>query len=449
MSKKSLLHDRTFLSKQVPKSTKYSHVGPSIDTGSSTLNHLRKLKDNHVPHKYLDNELFVRLKPVLLGRLIYETQMEVDVSAVEDAIVSRMTSPTPFPGAGGGRPIYSRNNPHPMHSADSVGALMADHPTPTPAASVYAPFSSTPIPSHRQQYEPLISGSINGSRSVLTSSHASMLSAPGQHGQRLNGSADSGYGSRVPYLLLDVREASAWAKCHIVGALPYPAVFIKRDQMSRDLVMYRNREDKVIVLYDDDESIAVPAAQTLAERGFSNVYVLSGGINHLVERLSGILIGDPPTPPKLKRATTSTTSLPKIRTAASSASASSTSTSSPASRRSSSLAALAPPQSDDSIPPQSGCFNMHDLERSLQYHALRSATPASIAGSQLTSRASSRMSVASTMYAGPMAASGPRRTSGSGGGMVSADVRRGPTPAGRVGVGSGSGARGPSKLGRS
>jgi centrosomal protein CEP41 len=39
----------------------------------------------------------------------------------------------------------------------------------------------------------------------------------------------------------------------------------------------KNKEDKLIVVYDEDESIAAPVATTMFQKGIDNVYLLSGG----------------------------------------------------------------------------------------------------------------------------------------------------------------------------
>ena len=37
----------------------------------------------------------------------------------------------------------------------------------------------------------------------------------------------------------------------------------------------------MIIIYDDDERIAAPAGKLFVERGVENVYVLTGGCEHL------------------------------------------------------------------------------------------------------------------------------------------------------------------------
>jgi hypothetical protein len=41
--------------------------------------------------------------------------------------------------------------------------------------------------------------------------------------------------------------------------------------------MQKNREGKIIVIYDEDERIAPYAATTLVQRGYDNLFMLSGG----------------------------------------------------------------------------------------------------------------------------------------------------------------------------
>ena len=47
--------------------------------------------------------------------------------------------------------------------------------------------------------------------------------------------------------------------------------------ISLDLICQKNREGKVIVIYDNDERLAPNAATTLVQRGYDNIFMLSGG----------------------------------------------------------------------------------------------------------------------------------------------------------------------------
>ncbi len=46
----------------------------------------------------------------------------------------------------------------------------------------------------------------------------------------------------------------------------------------REMLHYKNKEGKLIIVYDYDESISHKFATTLVQRGYDNVFMLSGGI---------------------------------------------------------------------------------------------------------------------------------------------------------------------------
>ncbi|KAF6039829.1 CEP41 [Bugula neritina] len=47
------------------------------------------------------------------------------------------------------------------------------------------------------------------------------------------------------------------------------------------LLLDKNQPGKVIILYDEDERVAPKAATTLVERGYDNLFLLSGGMSHI------------------------------------------------------------------------------------------------------------------------------------------------------------------------
>jgi hypothetical protein len=42
----------------------------------------------------------------------------------------------------------------------------------------------------------------------------------------------------------------------------------------------KNKENKYIIVYDEDESIAANVATTMFQKGIDNIYLLSGGFNN-------------------------------------------------------------------------------------------------------------------------------------------------------------------------
>lgn len=41
--------------------------------------------------------------------------------------------------------------------------------------------------------------------------------------------------------------------------------------------LQKNKEGRMLILYDNDERVAAPAAALMIQKGWENVYVLSGG----------------------------------------------------------------------------------------------------------------------------------------------------------------------------
>ena len=83
----------------------------------------------------------------------------------------------------------------------------------------------------------------------------------------------------LPYLLLDLRDHDDYEQCHIITALNYPTAMLSRsmNNESPELLAYKNQPGKIIAVYDDDEKLGCRAATTLVQRGYDNLFLLSGG----------------------------------------------------------------------------------------------------------------------------------------------------------------------------
>jgi rhodanese-related sulfurtransferase len=78
----------------------------------------------------------------------------------------------------------------------------------------------------------------------------------------------------APHALLDVRERAAFERGHIYRATPLP-----RRLIELRLPALVTAPATLIVLYDDDGGLAALAAATLAEMGYTEVFVLTGGLD--------------------------------------------------------------------------------------------------------------------------------------------------------------------------
>ncbi|NXL53405.1 CEP41 protein, partial [Podilymbus podiceps] len=105
-----------------------------------------------------------------------------------------------------------------------------------------------------------------------------------------------------PFLLLDVRDRDAYDQCHIVGgeeartpSSPALAEAIFYKLILSSSTYQKNAHGKIIILYDNDERLASQAATTMCERGFENLFMLSGGLKVLAQKIpEGLITGSLP-----------------------------------------------------------------------------------------------------------------------------------------------------------
>ena len=63
------------------------------------------------------------------------------------------------------------------------------------------------------------------------------------------------------------------------------------DRIIPELYRFKNAPDKLIIIYTNDERTGCPAASLLSEKGYDNVYLLSGGIEAFLEDFPGLVEG--------------------------------------------------------------------------------------------------------------------------------------------------------------
>jgi hypothetical protein len=84
-----------------------------------------------------------------------------------------------------------------------------------------------------------------------------------------------------PFLLLDVRdEGDSTLTGVIAHTRPFTQAHLHQDKYFPELRRYKNLEGTLIVFYDEDEKagLASSMATQLVERGWENVFVLTGGV---------------------------------------------------------------------------------------------------------------------------------------------------------------------------
>ena len=101
-----------------------------------------------------------------------------------------------------------------------------------------------------------------------------------------------GITSDTKFILLDLREEDEFSKYHIKEAINFPAPNISRDKVIPELYRFRNKEDKLIIVYMNDERSGSTSAKTFYEKGYDNIYLLSGGLEEFMMAYPDLIIGD-------------------------------------------------------------------------------------------------------------------------------------------------------------
>ena len=100
---------------------------------------------------------------------------------------------------------------------------------------------------------------------------------------RTSASQLAGLSAETKFVLLDMREEDEYLKWHIREAINFPAPNMHRDKAFAQLLPFKNAADKLIVVYMNDERQGTFHAKGLFEKGFDNVYLLTGGIEKFQE----------------------------------------------------------------------------------------------------------------------------------------------------------------------
>ena len=100
-----------------------------------------------------------------------------------------------------------------------------------------------------------------------------------------------GITDQTSFLLLDLREPEEYDFWRIKESINYPVMNIARDKMIPELFRFKNKANKLIIVYMNDERRGVAAANLLSEKGFENVFLLSGGIENFNEEFHHLVEG--------------------------------------------------------------------------------------------------------------------------------------------------------------
>ncbi|CAH8855186.1 unnamed protein product [Trichobilharzia szidati] len=247
------------LEKVIPRNPKYEDIEPTIDTGASLSKYLKRMEEIRENYKMKDNEIFKRMKVATFVQLILQ--------------IAEVRQNTKSCGK----------------DVSNVTAEIADKSSVTSKSkngnsSVQS--NGDPPPTARSTLESLVTG-IGEFDTYFGQSRSHIPDSTG----RLTSLLD------YPYLLLDVRDRDEYDACHIITARNYPIAMLSRSVNfeTTEMLAYRNRSDHIIIIYDEDERLAPRAATTLVQRGYCNLFMLSGGLKVAWKLFpEGLIIGTIP-----------------------------------------------------------------------------------------------------------------------------------------------------------
>jgi len=109
-----------------------------------------------------------------------------------------------------------------------------------------------------------------------------------------------GITANTSFLLLDLRDPEDYNLWRIKESINYPAPNISRDKVIPELYRFKNQPEKLIIVYMFDERVGSQYAQLFSEKGYENVFLLSGGCEEFLEKYSDLCEGRSVPVPKSK-----------------------------------------------------------------------------------------------------------------------------------------------------
>lgn len=279
MSSKRSIGNTEYLKKRIPQNPKYQHVKTRLDTGCSLSKYMERLEEIKKNYRYRKDELFKRLKVTTFAQLV------IQVASVSELNSSVCDGETP------------RLEDNMSVLSDAERDRLSEHTNGSPQA--------LPSPGHLIENNNESGDAGHSPRSTLQSVISGVgeldLDKAGQNVFNLTPLPtprlfDQPYPD-CPYLLLDVRDREQYNQCHIISAYSYPIATLSRtmNPYTKEVLDYKNAPGKIIIVYDEDERIASQAATTMCERGFENLFMLSGGLKVIAQMFpEGITTGTIP-----------------------------------------------------------------------------------------------------------------------------------------------------------
>ena len=271
------------LDKKIVKNPRYKNVENVVDTGNNLRKELEKLEEVHQYYKFRNDEVFRRVNINNLVRLLIEqTKLEYQVNPpvrannVEAELMFENKSE--FNDSVADELDFDMNDlniePEVEDVNDDIRSIIHSHYDPQSARGE----------SRRAETRP--------PRRVASS--VDVVNGIGEMDQDQVRDSKPEERDRRPFVILDVRETEEYSRAHLVYSQSYHHTRLNRafDYETKEMLRVKNRPGHILVVCDNDETQASKFATTLTQRGYDNVFMLSGGLR--VAQLkypSGLVVG--------------------------------------------------------------------------------------------------------------------------------------------------------------
>lgn len=255
-----IIGDEKLLQKKIPSNKRYNGIEARVDTGKSLTRYMKKIEEMQLNSQSRKDELFKRMKITTLAQLV----LQVANIAMQDEEGSEFS-----PRSDVTNDISVVNEVSPKTSTSSLDDVQS-------------------ITSSRYSLHSVI----RGMGEVDVADELKVKPKPASKSYIEKPYVD------CPYLLLDLRDSDDFEACHIITAKSFPVAMLSRTMncFNREILDYKNSVGKIIILYDEDERLVISAGTTMVERGFDNIFVLSGGLKVLSSKIpEGMVTGSFPT----------------------------------------------------------------------------------------------------------------------------------------------------------
>eukprot|EP00035_Acanthoeca_spectabilis_P023075 m.447528 g.447528 ORF g.447528 m.447528 type:complete len:342 (+) comp19527_c0_seq1:1404-2429(+) len=260
--------------KRIPKNPKYAKAQRKVDTGASMSQYQERMDYIRSNFKYKKGEIFKRIKVTTLAQLMVEVAEAMRDDMIDDADLDEAATFSGYydePRHGGGAAVPG------VGAESEAGSVATDATGMTSRSTLQSVIRGV--------------GALDSEEELAAKEQAESAAKMPKLVE--------------PYLVVDLQDPEDFERCHIRGAHNFPATMLSRAQnhWSPEMYAYINKPDRMLILYDVDEKIGTKAAETFVQRGVDNVFLLSGGLRVLCDKIpEGIVIGELPGSKRVKGA---------------------------------------------------------------------------------------------------------------------------------------------------